>query len=364
MARPSYQSGGGSRGRRPPPPGRLDFLKGFFRPLTTRRRRIKRKFKSAGALNTYRLIIVVLAAVAITALIAGIVAFAGRNNAYEVYVADTRAGIIKLNKKITAEMLENIAVNKIENDIGMRIEANEKITINPVRASDKNIITEENVIAAIASTLTYKVEAAVITIDGETAACLKNIQEAEIIRENLLASYVQEDSNIILREFIEDFEITSIFIDIKELIDSDRAYKILTATTGTEDVHTVKRGDTLWQIALETGMSMDELYAFNPGLTQNLQVGQKIVIELQKPILSIRTLEEVKYTEVIPKSVEYLQNNTQPRTYSRVIQQGRDGQQDVVSHIERVNGFTVDKKIIDYIITIPAVNDIIETGTR
>jgi len=298
------------------------------------------------------------------AAVTATVLVATRKNACEVTVGGIRVGIIKANKKITAASLRDIAVNKIENEIDMRIQIVEEVAFTPIHASSKSMSAEEHIISAIAGALTYKVEAAVITVGGERYAALKKTQEAEEIRVNLLNAYVQEGSVIIEKDFVEDFAITPVFVEMSELTDSERAYRELTATTGIEQAYSVRGGDTLWQIAVDYGMTLDELYALNPGLTPNIYVGQQIVMLSQKPVLSVRTVEEVRYTEVLPKSVEYIYNNQQPKTYSRVIQQGRDGQQDVTSHIERVNGFTVDSRVVDYTVTTPAVNDVIELGTK
>ena len=355
---------GRNQRRRPPPPGRLDFLKGIFRPFHTARIRVKRYVKQAGGPNLYRLAVFALSLLIIAATAAAAGYAALRKNANDVLVGDTRAGTIKINKKITAASLRDLAVNKIENEIGMRIRINEEVSFEPVRASGKSLNTEEYIVASIAGALTYNVEAAVITVDGERLAALKNIPEAEAIRDNILESYVQEGSVIIEKGFVEDFEIRLEFIEQNELTDTDRAYRELTATTGAELIHTVRGGDTLWQISLDSGMSLDELYELNPGLTSNIRDGQEIVMITQKPVLSVRTVEEVKYTEVIPKKTEYIQNSSQLKTYSRVIQQGRDGQQDVTAHIIRINGFTTDKEIVDFVVTSPEVNDVIEVGTK
>ena len=315
-------------------------------------------------MNLYRFLTLLAGALILVALIAAAVLALNRKNAVDVYVGETRVGAVKFNKKVSADSLRDIAVNKIENEIGMRIRANETVIFLPVHAQKKNMTTEEMIIAAIAGALTYKVEAAVITVDGERFAALKSEQEAETIRLNILNSYVQEGSVIVEKDFVEDFSVDLIFVEMNEITDSDRAYAELTATTGAEQKYSVRKGDSLWQISIDSGMSLDELYELNPDLSSNIYVGQQISILTQKPVLSVRTVEEFIYTEVIPKSTEYMQNSTQLKSYSRVIQQGRDGQQDVTSHIERINGFTVDSKVVDYVVTVPAVDDIIEIGTK
>ena len=353
-----------TRGRRPPPPGRFDFLKEIFNPFIKKKRRVKRRLRKKGKMKLYRIFALFCTTLLIAGVITVVVLIIGRSNANEVFAGDVRVGIIRMDRRVNVESLRDFAVSKIENDIGMKIQINEDVTFNPVRAPRNSFITEESVIAAISEALTYKAEAAVIFINGEQVSALRSMQEAEEIRLNLLNTYIQEGSDIIEKDFVENFEIKPLFVELSELMSSERTYRELTATTGEEQIYTVRSGDSLWQIAQNAGMTLDDIYEINPGLTANILVGDQITIVVQKPLLSVRTVEEVRYTEVIRRTEEFINNANQPRNYRRVIQQGRDGQQDVISHIERINGFVVDTKIIDYIITTPAVNDVIEVGTR
>ena len=349
---------------RRPPPGKFDFLSGFFRPFTVFRRRMKRRIKETGGVRLYRFIRLVFTLIIVAGLAAAAYAAATRKNAGEVFVGDVRVGTVRMKSGATAEKYVEFAVNKIENEVGMRVLINEEVVFNAVYAPKSRVVSDESIIAAIAAALTYKVEAAVITVDGERFAALKSEHDAEEVKNTILDAYVQEGSEYILKGFVENFKTDMVFIEKNELTDMDRAYRALTETAGAETAYTVKSGDSIWQIALDAGMSMDELYDINPGLNSNIRVGQQITLLMQKPVLSVRTVEEIKYTEVLPKTVEYMMNSSQPRTYSRVIQQGRDGQQEVTAHVERINGFTVDTRAVDYFITVPAVNDVIEVGTR
>ncbi len=52
--------------------------------------------------------------------------------------------------------------------------------------------------------------------------------------------------------------------------------------TDTVEIHIVGRGETLFRISRQYGVSVDELRDYNPGLTQNISVGQKIRIPKKK----------------------------------------------------------------------------------
>ena len=104
-------------------------------------------------------------------------------NAQEIYVGDTMVGIIKpTNKEIqTAEDLKNLALDELSQQTGAKVEVNEEVTLKPVRASKDEIIQIPEAIDNISKNFTFKVEATVITANGETITTVKNEEEANKI---------------------------------------------------------------------------------------------------------------------------------------------------------------------------------------
>ncbi len=320
-----------------------------------------RKSLSNFFVNGRLIFIVSLTVIAILATVFVVQVLTGKNS-YEVFVNDTSVGFLALNKTITEEALFNVAKAKLEANLNTKVQINEKIKLLETHATKKQIKDNDTILSKIYELLTYSVEAVVITVDGVEMAIVKDEVVWDTIENNLKKPYYQEGLNIISADFVENVKDDKRFVEIKEIIPPDKAYTILSATTESEKTYNAVDGDSLWKIAAKADMTLDELKSLNPGINPNLKLGQEVKIRVLKPVLSIKTVEEVKYPEVIKKETEYRENANFGKGYSRVIQQGSDGQRVVTAQIIRVNGIDMDHIVTDWEVTIPVKNDIIEIG--
>ena len=300
------------------------------------------------------------------AILIGITVFIFTNrNALNIEVDGVLIGTIERSREITAEHLQEVAIAKIAAEVGTRVQVAESVTITPVNARRRDLITVDFAINSISRQFTYMLEAAIITIDGREVATLRNTADAQGVLDRIISEHVGADANLVESGFVEDVSIIQRFVDSEEIIRSDLAFSRLTTTTMTESLYQVQHGDTIWDISRNHGITQEQFATMNPGVTPaTLRAGQTVVLTLPTPILSIRTVEEFTYTELAPHRTETITNQTQNRGWSRVQQQGRDGQQEVTAHIVRVNGFERERIIVDTVITVPPVNEIIEVGTR
>ena len=111
---------------------------------------------------------------------------------------------------------------------------------------------------------------------------------------------------------------------------------------------------------------MEELLKANPSLTLDsvLKLGQELNLTVMEPFLSVKTAENVVYTEKQEKEVIYKQDSSKPTTYKKVTQQGKDGQKEVTSQIIRINGFESEEKVVSEKTTVEPVDEIIVVGTK
>jgi uncharacterized protein YabE (DUF348 family) len=92
--------------------------------------------------------------------------------------------------------------------------------------------------------------------------------------------------------------------------------------------------------------------------------GQMIKIITPKPRLSVRTVEEITYTDAEKRRVDEQPNNAQPASFRRVIQEGRDGTREVMAHLTRINGVEQERREITSRTLLPAEPQIVEVGTQ
>jgi Uncharacterized protein conserved in bacteria len=250
--------------------------------------------------------------------------------------------------------------------MGSNVQINEEIKFVSVHGKKKQLVTPEYALAQIKKMVTYKIEAAVITVDGAEILALKTQTEAKEMLDGIIAEYIPEGSNIVEKGFVEKVETIAKFVDSKTILSKEEAIAKLTAGTSATKDYSVVSNDTLFRIATKNGITIEDVLAANPSMTVNtvLSVGGKINLKVMVPFLSVKTAENTVFTEKQEKEIEYQQDNTKPVSYKKVIQQGKDGQKEVTTQIIRINGFESEQKTVSETTTVEPVSEIIVVGTK
>jgi len=288
-----------------------------------------------------------------------------RKNALEVTVDGNVIGIIR-EKNTTAEEIYSISVEKLKAQTGASdVRVNETVEVRLVRAKKNDIITLDRLYTQVYTAYTYKVEAAVITVDGAEVCVLASINEADGILDSLKNVYYQEGLNITDVYFVRDVAAVTKFVGEAEIQDKEAVYAVLSANKDEELLYTIKEGDTLSRISANYDISLEDIYKLNPELTPTtlLRIGQALTLKVAVPLLSVETKERTAYSQPIPKPVLIEENPNEYKTFSRIKQQGKDGQEDVTADIIRVNGEEVRRDIIERTTTAEPVTEIKEVGT-
>ena len=94
----------------------------------------------------------------------------------------------------------------------------------------------------------------------------------------------------------------------------------LTANTNGQTTYEVQKGDTFMQIAFDNDMSMSELEALNPDVDINrIYIGQLLNVKEEIPFLSVKTVDNVTYTESIECPVVEVQDDSMYQGESKVL---------------------------------------------
>lgn len=293
-----------------------------------------------------------------------------RKNGSAVFINEERVGILE-DTKITAEELTKTLESQLEGIVGSKVQINEEIKVEGVHIGSKNekdVCTMEHLLPKMRNMVTYKVEAAIITVDGGKAAILANKEAADAVLEQLKTELlpeggIPEDAKI---DWVEKVEIVNEFVESTEILEQEDAIAVLKSTTETTQSYTVQSGDALYLIASEFKTTVEKLLELNPGanLNQSIKVGQVINVPVQKPKISIKTIETQVLTAVEPKTYQTQYDDTKPSSYQKVIQQGKAGQKKSTIQITRVNGVVIEEKEVDKEIIQEAVPEIIVKGTQ
>ena len=312
------------------------------------------------------IVIALVAALLICALY-GLIWLFTHKNAYEIYMGDSSLGIIE--QEVMTQDLYNTAIAQLEAKEGTKIKVNEQPVFKSefIRANKEDYITVENIILKIKNNLTYTVQGFSISVDGNEVGILCDEKTIDEVLDRILADYNLENAEIVEKSFVEDVQIKPVFIDKDEMIEAEDLYKKLTATTEVEKLYTVKKGDSFWKIANDNGLTLVQMMKINPDIDIDgvLQIGQELTLSVPKPLLSVKVVTEIKYTESIPQTVIYEADANQYKTYKKTKQQGQPGSQEITANIIYVNGYEEEREIVgEPIILKEPVADIIVTGTK
>jgi LysM repeat protein len=164
----------------------------------------------------------------------------------------------------------------------------------------------------------------------------------------------------------EDVEVVKEFVDSTQILEQEDAVKVLESTTEATQSYTVQSGDAPYLIANEFKTTVEKLNQLNEGanLTGGIRVGQVINVPVQKPKISVKTVETQVLTAVEPKTYQTQYDDTKPSSYQKVIQQGKAGQKKSTIRITRINGEVTEEKEVDKEIIQEAVPEIIVKGTQ
>lgn len=165
--------------------------------------------------------------------------------------------------------------------------------------------------------------------------------------------------------FLEKVEIKQIYVspDVK-VADADTAFTKIMFGKDQVIEYTIKEGDTLWDLARKYNLSVDDIFASNPGLSEKIMPGQKIKLTKATPLINVVLEKEVEYEGVLPKEVKVIKSPKYYTTQTIVKQEGKDGKAKIRAKIVYMNGLEYDREIISQQIIQKPVERIVVVGTK
>ena len=184
-----------------------------------------------------------------------------------------------------------------------------------------------------------------VVVDGRTIGTVKDETALNGMLEAIKDQFVTEDTTS--ADFVEDLSVHTVYA-VDSLMTVDQVEAALKANTTGETTYTVVKGDTYNGIAYANDMSLSDLMALNPDVSLNrLMVGDVLNVKEVIPTLSVRTTEQVTYTEPIPCPVEEVQDDKMYKGDSKILTQGEEGEAQVQADVVYVNGYERDRTVTD-----------------
>ena len=294
------------------------------------------------------------------------------HNALAVFMDGQHMGYISMNSDLDSQTVHNSAVSRLEDRRRAPVMVDQQITIEPARAGRRNIMSQEDMRRLLVDNFTYQMEIIAIYVNGVFEVLVRTPHCAESVAEMLKDPFVNE--NTIEAEFIDSFQLVPRFIndsvdnpeidvynDLRTPLDAVAA---LDRPTITRTAYEVQSGDTLGAIAVRFNTTPERIAFLNDRTTNViLRPGEELIIETQKPLLSVRTIDETLSVDIIEMPVEVRYNPDLPEAQRNTIQEGQDGEQQTALRITRVDGVQVSYEVLTNRIIREAIPHIVEEGT-
>ena len=265
-------------------------------------------------------------------------------NAWAVYLDDRLLGYMPINREVEPESVHYDAVRHRQEFLGAEVQVNERAVVRTARSGRRDIYSAQDMNRLISQNFTYSVIASVIYLDGERIAVLRNPAEAQHVEDELMRRFINDDT-LPGSAFEEDWQIRRMPTDIAiENMDSpNEVIQLLERPIQDIFNHVIRSGDTQGALAIEFNTTVNRIGELNDIPSDAiLGVGNPLRIEITRPRLTVRTVDQVTFIEVIPKEVETRENpNKHITAPEEVVTEGRDGEVQVIQRITRLNGVQV-----------------------
>lgn len=219
----------------------------------------------------------------------------------------------------------------------------------------------------LATLVAYTVPAAQINVDGKAVVTLASEEAAHRVLEMLTKSYCPEQEGTTLAEvkIRQQAEVVATCAGIDELKNEEEALRILMRGTDEVITHQVAQGESLWSIARNYDLRVDDLRQANPQLKSDvLQIGQELDLVVPKPYLTVETREIVTHEQTIPFSTKTIKDDSLYIWERQIREQGKAGSKEVTWEIVKENGQEKERELLqDTELTAP-VTQVVAIGTK
>lgn len=167
-------------------------------------------------------------------------------------------------------------------------------------------------------------------------------------------------------DFNEEVTIRNTYVKPDQILDQVEAEESLLSDRYEMIDYELKEGDNIWDIAMTYGTTMERILELNPNIEDEtkMQVGQIIKVEKGLPILSITTVEEATFKELIPADIEYVEFSDLYKDETKVYQEGNDGVKELTVSVTKINGKEVSRTLIAEKVLTEAKTKVIAYGTK
>jgi cell wall-associated NlpC family hydrolase len=287
---------------------------------------------------------------------------------YEMYVNNQRVGVVKYAAR--GLTYYDTAMQQLSKRYPDDVNIRSEVYFKEISESSSIYSSESQIIEAMRNAIEVEINAYSININGQPICYVQTLEEAEHLAETIKAPYeaeVKSQDNTQLEEvtFSEILSFDPVMVAFDELVQEQEALTLLQQSSNTKVEHIASDHDTLWDLAMENDLTIDEIISLNPNINpEKIKPGQTIILSAEKKLLNVVTKEVITYEEEVPFEKKKQDDNTLLKGKTKTIQEGEKGTKEIQARIIRENGVEISREVIQQTMTKEPVDEILAVGTK
>jgi murein DD-endopeptidase MepM/ murein hydrolase activator NlpD len=207
-----------------------------------------------------------------------------------------------------------------------------------------------------------------MTVDGKEWAIVADKKALTDMLDVYKSTYV---ANVDLKahftsiDFTEKIVITDVKVDKEKITDMAEVKKMIYAVEKPAVYYVVKKGDSLWNIAIKNKVSLATIIEYNPQLNPDkIWAGNKILFAPMNPVLDVKVKLESTVVETIEYPTQYIKDKTLLANTRVVVKKGVEGSKEVTYAITMKNGYEETISVLKETQLKAPVGSIVRVGTK
>ena len=302
------------------------------------------------------------ALVSICAISLSFYLFANYSIGINVYLDEERIASVSEQKEFE-DMLSNVEGN-VASQIGEPFRSNLVFTYEFGLHQKGEVETTIDLYNELLPHFDTVKQLAILEVDDKIIGANENGEGLEALLDKIKAPY-EQDEGVSYVEFDKKVEISTRLSTLDAYKSLGEIEKILTEPKQQEVTYTIQGGDTFSAIAPRYGMSASALIALNNDKDPTkMHPGDTVLVSKEVPLLSVRSVKQVEYTEAIAFQTENVNDDSMYKNQKKVEVQGVEGVQKIEAEIIMVDGMEVERRILSTQVLTEPVTKVVLVGTK
>lgn len=295
-------------------------------------------------------------------LVAGMWYFSIKTTAYAVVIDGQERFLVKKQADVNQALQQ---LSQDNNRLNKKVDLSNKVEVKMTMANRKAILPSRKVKTELAKVVKFETTAVAIVINGKAVTWVENKAAANEVLSKLKKenARIENGEKLLSLRFQEEVKLKEGRATINQIKSNQQAYDTITTGSENPEKYEVKEGDSLWTIARRNDMYVDDIVKANHLKSENLDLGQELVLLKAQPYINVVAWVEGEKVETIPFQTKVVVDKKATSTV-KIKQTGQNGERQIAYTVTRFNGVETQKTVKKETIIKAAVDKIIIKGTR